>query len=106
MTHSDPDRRRGSGDGAAFRDSGAGSPDGALSAAAQRTLDEIADALGVTAALLDARPGAPGAGRNAGRNADLAEAATLLQAFVGISDPEVRRRCIAFVQAAAERERA
>lgn len=96
MTHSDPGGSNGSG-----RDA-ADSPE-ALPAAARRTLDDIADALGVTASLLR-QDGAPELPRD-GDSASLVEAAALLQAFVRISNPTLRRRCIAFVQDASEQDR-
>jgi hypothetical protein len=68
-----------------------------LPTGAQRTLDQIADALGVTTALLQ-RPG-PVAG--SGESACLAEASELLQAYIRIQDPKMRQRCVAFVREAA-----
>jgi hypothetical protein len=68
-----------------------------LPADAQRTLDQIADALGVTTALL--RP--HGGGMVPGNDVRLAEATELLQAFIRIHDPEARQRCVAFVHDAA-----
>lgn len=67
-----------------------------LPADAQHTLDQIADALGVTTALLQ-----PRGVSNPGKDVRLGEATELLQAFIRIQDPEVRRRCVAFVQEAA-----
>lgn len=71
----------------------------ALPAAAQRTLDDVAEALGLATDLL-ARidPGVPDRDIAA---VSLAEASALLQAFIRIEDPAMRQRCLAFVQAAA-----
>ncbi len=68
-----------------------------LPAGAQRTLDQIADALGVTTALLQR----PGPAPEPGGSACLAEASELLQAYIRIQDPDTRQRCVAFVQQAA-----
>lgn len=69
-----------------------------ISAAAQGTLDQIADALGITVALLrqDAGAGLPHDGPTS-----LMEACTLLRAFVRIEDPDMRRRCLTIVEAAS-----
>lgn len=70
-----------------------------LPAAAQRTLDDVAEALGLATDLLDRiDPGTPD--RDIGA-ASLSEASALLQAFIRIEDPATRQRCLAFVQAAA-----
>lgn len=60
---------------------------------ARRTLDQIADALGVATALL--KEGAGAAVPLAGDKAILAEASALLQAFIRIEDPEVRKSLLA-----------
>nr|WP_137828303.1 hypothetical protein [Methylobacterium sp. L1A1] len=72
-----------------------------LSGKAQRTLDQIADALGVTTALL--KQGDDAEVPSAGSKASLAEASALLQAFVRIEDPEVRRSLLARARDAAKR---
>ncbi|MDR7036645.1 hypothetical protein J2X36_001386 [Methylobacterium sp. BE186] len=71
-----------------------------LPAAAQHSLDQIAEALGVTNALLSQDPSAvtDGSGR-----VRLAEATELLQAFIRIGDAEARRRCLDFVRDTALR---
>ncbi|GJD79756.1 hypothetical protein [Methylobacterium gregans] len=70
-----------------------------LPAAAQRTLDDVAEALGLATELLGRiDPGAPDRDIAA---VSLAEASALLQAFIRIEDPATRQRCLAFVQAAA-----
>lgn len=96
MTHSDPGGPKGSG-----RDA-ADSPE-VLPAAARWTLDDIADALGVTASLLRQEHAHQAPGDE--DSAKLVEAAALLQAFVRISNPALRRSCIAFVQDASEQDR-
>ncbi|GJE42871.1 hypothetical protein AEGHOMDF_2045 [Methylobacterium soli] len=71
-----------------------------LPAAAQRTLDQIAGALGVTTALLHGN--ADGVTPRAGEAPGLAETSALLQAYVQIGDREARQRCLDFVQVAAQ----
>ncbi|MFE1599201.1 hypothetical protein [Methylobacterium sp. ID0610] len=66
---------------------------------AQRTLDEIADALNVTAAVLHRGAVPPPMGWDG--QASLVEASALLRAFIQIDDPETRKRCLAFVEAEA-----
>ncbi|GJE32982.1 hypothetical protein [Methylobacterium oxalidis] len=103
MIHFDPEDRKGSPGAAAF---GSGldehGPD-LLNDAARRSLDQVADALGVTTALLG-RHTASEAAQDA-EAATLLEASKLLQAFVTIADPEARQRCLAFVADVAARER-
>ncbi|WP_156453871.1 hypothetical protein [Methylobacterium sp. CCH5-D2] len=67
---------------------------------AQRTLDEIADALNITTALLhqDAQSELLRSGP-----VSLMEASKLLQTYIRIQDPEARQRCLAFVQEEAAR---
>lgn len=71
-----------------------------LPADAQHTLDQIAEALGVTTALLR-----PQGISESGDDVRLAEATELLQAFIRIVDPEARKRCVAFVQREASAPR-
>jgi hypothetical protein len=66
---------------------------------AQRTLNEIAEALNITTAILGRGATAPEARWDG--QVSLSEASALLKAFIQISDPEVRQRCLAFVQASA-----
>jgi hypothetical protein len=103
MTHSDPGGPKESENARALR--GGEGPGGteALPPTARRTLDDIADALGVTAALL--KHEGPLETSHTEESAKLVEAATLLQAFIRISSPALRRRCIAFVQDAAAQDR-
>ncbi len=70
-----------------------------LPAAAQRTLDDVAEALGLATDLLGRID--PGASDRDIAAASLAEASALLEAFIRIEDPTLRQRCLAFVQAAA-----
>ncbi|WP_210386425.1 hypothetical protein, partial [Methylobacterium soli] len=70
-----------------------------LPAAAQRTLDQIADALGVTTALL--RPDAQTGAVKASGTASLHEVSALIQAYSQVTDRGARQRCLDFVQAAA-----
>lgn len=70
-----------------------------LPGSAQRTLDQIAEALGVAAILLS--PPVGDAEEPSGEAARLMEATALLQAFVCIEDPEVRRGLLAKVREAA-----
>lgn len=76
-----------------------------LPGSARRTLDQIAEALGVAATLLSAPVGgaspAGDAAGPSGEAARLMEATALLQAFVRIEDPEVRRGLLAKVREAA-----
>jgi hypothetical protein len=101
MIYYDPDDAKASPNADPFRDDRDERASARLPASAQRTLDEIAAALNVTTGLLqhDASLETHAAGP-----ASLAEASTLLQAFIQIRDPEMRRRCLAFVQAAAIHE--
>ncbi|MEA1834760.1 hypothetical protein U8607_21940 [Methylobacterium durans] len=69
-----------------------------LTGAAHRSLEQIADALGVTTALLSHNPASVKA---RGADVSLLEAIELLQAFIRIDDPEARQRCLAFVKEAA-----
>jgi hypothetical protein len=73
---------------------------GLLTAPAHRSLDQIADALGVATALLytsnDTGP------VTAGRTVSMLEASALLQAYLQINDPEARQRCLTFVREAAD----
>lgn len=81
-----------------------GSPaTGPLPDAAERSLDEIAVALDVTTAILSRGLGtsAGGTGR-----VSLLEASALLQAFIRIGDPGIRRRCMAFVEEVAAQAKA
>lgn len=94
MAHFDPGARRGSAE--AFRDEGGSGVAPSLPPAAQHTLDRIAEALGVTTALLR-----PHGSSESGGDVRLAEATALLQAFIRIDDPAVRQRCVAVVQQAA-----
>lgn len=70
-----------------------------LPAAAQRTLDDVAEALGLATDLLG-RIDSAAPNRDIAA-ASLAEASALLQAFIRIEDAATRQRCLAFVQAAA-----
>ncbi|AWN37756.1 hypothetical protein DK427_20165 [Methylobacterium radiodurans] len=65
-------------------------------------LDEIARALNVTTALISEQVEADSP--DGGGTSVLTEASALLQAFVKISDPEARRRCLDFVGDVAARE--
>lgn len=94
MAHFDPGDRRGTAEACTDPD-GAAAPQ-TLSAAAQHTLDRIAEALGATTALLR-----PHGAATSGEDVRLAEATALLQAFIRIEDPVVRRRCIDVVRRAA-----
>jgi hypothetical protein len=67
----------------------------ALPFPAQRTLDRIADALGLATALLQQDASSE---RLQGPTATLMEASVLLQAFVQIECPGTRQRCLAFVR--------
>ncbi len=74
----------------------------ALPSSARPLLDEIARALNITTALPSAvaEAGSPdGSGL-----APLAQASLLLQAFINLSDPEARRRCLDFVREEAAKE--
>ena len=70
-----------------------------LTGAAQDSLRQIADALGVTIALLS--PNVVPLRVQPGPTAGLHEASALLQAYLRIEDPAARQRCLSFVQAAA-----
>ncbi|AWN37746.1 hypothetical protein DK427_20115 [Methylobacterium radiodurans] len=70
-------------------------------AKAQRTLDQIADALGVATTLLKQGGGAEVP--MMGSSASLAEASALLQAFIRIEDPEVRKSLLARARNATKR---
>lgn len=73
-----------------------------LPSSARGVLDEIARALNITTTLLSGQveAGSPdGSGTLA-----WAEASSLLQAFISISDAETRRRCLDFVREEAARE--
>lgn len=98
MSHSDPSRPE------SVRETDASGSGGQapveLPPAAQRTLDELAAALGVTTALLGGRTGTADLGSE--DPATLLEASALLQAFVQIDDAQARKRCLAFVQRAAD----
>lgn len=59
-------------------------------------LDRIAEALGVSAALL--RNPEDGKEPSSGGTVKLMEAAELLNAFMRIEDPQARRRCLTYVQ--------
>ncbi|MEA1834765.1 hypothetical protein U8607_21965 [Methylobacterium durans] len=72
--------------------------DTGLPAAAQHSLDRIAEALNVTTALLSQ---APSAVKDQAGKVRLAEATELLQAFIRIEDVEARRRCLEFVKSTA-----
>lgn len=74
-----------------------------MPAAAQRTLDDVAEALGLATDLLG-RIDQRGPDRDVAA-ASLMEASALLQAFIRIEDPETRQRCLAFVQAASAQVR-
>ncbi len=101
MAYFDTDGARGSLASDAFRADDEAGGDLRLPERAQSTLDQIADALGVTTALIEwPRPVLAG-----GPSACLAEASALLQAYIRIADPDLRRRCVVFVQDAAEDER-
>jgi hypothetical protein len=105
MTCHDPDSPAKAGastgasvDGAATRPGDL--PDAAaLPLPAEETLKQLADALGVTTALLRRDPDA--APVMAGESVSLYEASALLQAFLAIEDAQTRQRCLAFVQDAA-----
>ncbi len=84
-----------------FRDGRDGCPP--MPAAAQRTLDDVAEALGLATDLLG-RIDQRGPDRDVAA-ASLMEASALLQAFIRIEDPETRQRCLAFVQAASAQVR-
>ncbi|CAO4166679.1 hypothetical protein [Methylorubrum aminovorans] len=64
-------------------------------------LDQIAEALGVATALLKQGDGVEVS--SAESTASLAEASALLQAFIRIEDPEVRRSLLAQARDAAPR---
>lgn len=101
MIYYDPDDRSYPLDADAFRNAGGDRASGLPPASEQRTLDEVADALNITTALL--RQGAQSELVDGGP-ASLVEASALLQAFIRIEDPDVRQGCLACVQAAAARE--
>ncbi len=69
-----------------------------LSAAALRTLDRIAEALGIATTLL--HPSTQFDLSSEGP-ASLMEASALMRAFIRIEDPGTRMRCLSFVQAAS-----
>jgi hypothetical protein len=94
MAHFDPGDRRCSPEEGMGADGAAAPPP--LPAAAQHTLDRIAEALGATTALLRSHGSSESTG-----DVRMAEATALLQAFIRIEDPAVRRRCVALVQQAA-----
>lgn len=99
MTCSDPDASKRAAASEAFLDAHREQDPERLPVRAQQTLSRIADALGVTTALLKQHQ--DGTGAQIGDAASLAEASALLQAFIRIEQPEERRRCLAFVQDAA-----
>ncbi|KAB1070303.1 hypothetical protein [Methylobacterium planeticum] len=70
-----------------------------LSAAAEATLRQVSDALGITMALFSSNvvPLRVQAGETVG----LHEASALIQAYLRIDDATTRQRCLAFVQSAA-----
>ncbi|KAB1068278.1 hypothetical protein [Methylobacterium planeticum] len=83
---------------------GATAPDAENAAAplppqAEQTLNQLADALGATTALLRGDPEL--AQVAAGETVSLYEASALLQAFLAIEKAEMRQRCLDFVQEAA-----
>lgn len=100
MTCSDPDTPKRAAADHAFESADEEGDRTRLPDRAQRTLDEIADALNVTAAVLH-KDTQSELLRNG--PVSLMEASALLQAFIRIQDPEVRQRCLAFVQEEASR---
>jgi hypothetical protein len=69
-----------------------------LTAAADDTLRQISDALGITVALFS--PNVIPLRVQAGETVGLHEATALVQAYLRIEDAATRQRCLAFVQAA------
>jgi hypothetical protein len=70
-----------------------------LTAAAEDSLRQISDALGITMALFS--PNVIPLRVQAGETVGLHEASALIQAYLRIDDAATRQRCLAFVQAAA-----
>lgn len=101
MTCSDPDDVKKTTDGTSSWSGDEGKGSDPLPGKARRTLDEIADALGVAVAVL--KEGDGETVRSAGSTASLAETAALVQAFVHIEDPAVRRSLLARARDAATR---
>ena len=105
MTCHDPDApSKAGGSTRASVDGPASRPDDPSAAAtlplpAEQTLKQLADALGVTTALLRKDPDSEPV--TAGESVSLYEASALLQAFLAIEDAPTRQRILAFVQDAA-----
>jgi hypothetical protein len=89
----------GSGDSDAFLSDGDDAESTPLPAHPQHALDQIADALGVTTALLSQNEDR--AVMQADGTPSLLEASALLRAYLRIQDRETRQRCLDVVQAAA-----
>lgn len=102
MIFFEPNRSDDEGGNAFRRDAYERAPE-QLPSTAQRPLDQIAEALGLTTALLTGRD--IGAGAHISQAATLFEAATLLQTFIQIEDGHVRQRCINYVLKAAASEK-
>ncbi|KAB1072508.1 hypothetical protein [Methylobacterium planeticum] len=71
-------------------------------AAAQRSLDQIAAALGMPTALI---AGTSSSAEDRFGEVSFLEAAELLRAFIQIGDPRARQRCLAIVQETAGSQR-
>ncbi|MDR7037785.1 biotin operon repressor [Methylobacterium sp. BE186] len=95
MIYFDTADRDGSTDAEAFRNNAEECEALPLPQAAQHTLDQLAEALGVTSALLRQNPSAV---KVQGYDVSLVEATELLQAFIQIDDPEARHRCLNIVK--------